>query len=84
MYSDPNNEILKLSDQEQLDLMGPWFETLLRTILKRLNNEEYPKEFFELEAIADNVPLIFFDAYEKELDSYIMGMEMLGFTEEER
>jgi hypothetical protein len=48
-----------------------------------LNNNEYPKEFFELEKIADSVPSIFFDEYEKELDSYIMGMELLGFDKEQ-
>jgi hypothetical protein len=69
--------------EQQFNLMAPYFEILLRTILKRLNNNEYPKEFFELEKIADSVPSIFFDEYEKELDSYIMGMELLGFDKEQ-
>jgi len=84
MYGNSDSDVHKMPVEQQFNLMAPYFEILLRTILKRLNNREYPKEFFELEAIADNVPLIFFDEYEKELDSYIMGMEALGFTEEEK
>ena len=83
MYGNPNTEIHQMSVDKQFQLMAPYFEILLRTILQRLNDKEYPKEFFELEKIADNVPSIFFDEYEKELESYIMGMELLGFNEEQ-
>jgi hypothetical protein len=83
MYGNPNTEVHKMPIEQQFNLMAPYFEILLRTILKRLNNNEYPKEFFELEKIADSVPSIFFDEYEKELDSYIMGMELLGFDKEQ-
>ena len=84
MYSNPNSEIHTMSEEEQFNLMGPYFEILLRTILDRLNKEEYPKEFFQLDAIAEKIPMIFFDKYEKELESYMMGIELLGFTEDEQ
>ena len=84
MYSNPNSEVHTMSEEQQFNLMAPYFEILLRTILQRLNNREYPKEFFELEAIAEKIPMIFFDKYEKEIESYLMGIELLGFTEDEQ
>jgi len=82
-YSDPPRWLLEMPPEQQLELYGPYFETLLYTIKDRLEAGEYPKEFFDLEKIADNVPLIFFDKYEEALESYINGIEQHGFEPED-
>ena len=82
-YTNPASWVLEMSDQDQLELFGPYFEALLYKIKDRLDNAEYPKEFFELEKIADNVPLVFFDKYEEALESYIAGIEAYGFEPED-
>tara|TARA_R110000824_G_scaffold6012_8_gene27639 strand:- start:971 stop:2026 length:1056 start_codon:yes stop_codon:yes gene_type:complete len=74
-YTNPPQWILNTSPEEQLQIMGPHFETILIKTKNKLETRQEPTEFFDLMRIEHNIPDIFLDEYEEVIESFLMGLE---------
>ena len=78
-YTNPPQWILDMSPEEQLQIMGPHFETILIKTKSKLETKQKPTEFFDLIKIGDNVPDIFLNEYEEVIGSFFTGLDEQGY-----
>ncbi len=78
-YKEPDSSLIRgLNEQEQINLLEPYFVLLIQKTIKQMHDRKRPETFLDLMRIADKIPSYYFEKYEESLESILDGLEQLG------